>query len=72
MKKTVSILIPTYNEEENVWPLYEAIADVLQSKCQNYDYEILFIDNMSTDNTRAYLRDVKFAHRINGQRPFSM
>ena len=53
MKKTVSILIPTYNEEENVWPLYKAIADVLQSKCQNYDYEILFIDNMSTDNTRA-------------------
>ena len=58
MKKTVSILIPTYNEEENVWPLYEAIADVLQSKCQNYDYEILFIDNMSTDNTRAYLREI--------------
>lgn len=58
MKKTVSILIPTYNEEENVWPLYKAIADVLQSKCQNYDYEILFIDNMSTDNTRAYLREI--------------
>ena len=58
MKKTVSILIPTYNEEENIWPLYEAITDVLQSKCPNYDYEILFIDNMSEDNTRALVREI--------------
>ena len=58
MKKTVSILIPTYNEEANVRPLYEAIVAVLKTQCANYDYEILFIDNMSKDATRAHLRDI--------------
>ena len=39
-------MIPCYNEEENVRPIYEAVRDELLRSCQNYDYEILFIDNI--------------------------
>lgn len=56
--KKISIVIPTYNEQENVVPLSEAIIDVLSSKLPQYDYEMIFIDNYSTDNTRTLLRNL--------------
>lgn len=57
MSKKVSILVPCYNEEENVVPLSEAIIEQLE-KLPQYDYEILFIDNCSKDNTRALLKEL--------------
>ena len=57
-KKTISVMIPCYNEEENARPIYEAVRDELQRSCPNYDYEILFIDNKSQDRTRAILREI--------------
>lgn len=57
-KKTISVMIPTYNEEVNARPIYEAVRDELQKSCPAYDYEILFIDNRSTDNTRAVIEDI--------------
>lgn len=56
MKKKISVVIPTYNEEGNVKPLAEAIVQVMEKELQEYDYEIIFIDNHSKDNTRLYLR----------------
>jgi polyisoprenyl-phosphate glycosyltransferase len=56
--KKISILIPCYNEEENVVPLSGEIADVLENELSAYDYEIVFIDNSSTDNTRPLLREL--------------
>jgi len=55
--KKISILIPTYNEEENVGPLSEAIVKEF-SKIQQYDYEIIFIDNDSQDNTRKIIKEL--------------
>lgn len=55
-KKTVSVMIPCYNEEENALPIYEAVRDQLVNNLPQYDYEILFIDNKSTDRTRDILR----------------
>ncbi len=57
MNKKVSIMVPCYNEEENVVPISEAIIEQLE-KLQKYDYEIIFIDNCSKDNTRALLREL--------------
>ena len=54
--KTISILVPTYNEEANVIPLSEAIIGVFTNSLTEYDYEIMFIDNDSQDNTRPILR----------------
>lgn len=53
--KKISILIPTYNEEKNVVPLCDAVIKVLSEQLSNYDYEIVFIDNCSTDATRELL-----------------
>ena len=50
-RKRVTIVVPTYNEEENVAPLAEAIGEQMKALAA-YDYEILFIDNASTDATR--------------------
>ena len=43
-----SIVIPVYNEEENIAPLYEKIASVMKNMGE---YEIIFIDDSSTDGT---------------------
>lgn len=56
--KKISIMVPTYNEEENVEPLYEALVETLTRDCASYDYEILFIDNKSKDHTREKLRKI--------------
>ena len=55
--KKISIMVPCYNEEENVIPMSEALVAEL-SKLSNYDYEILFIDNCSLDSTREKLREI--------------
>jgi glycosyltransferase involved in cell wall biosynthesis len=56
--KTVSILIPCYNEEENVVPISEAVIAQMKESLPDYDYEIVFIDNRSTDKTRELLRQL--------------
>lgn len=54
----ISILIPTFNEEKNVQPLSEAIIEVFSSQLPQYDFEIIFIDNDSKDETRSIIRDL--------------
>ncbi len=44
----VSIVVPLLNEQDNIEPLYEQITKTLDNK---YKYEILFIDDGSTDNS---------------------
>ncbi len=56
MKKVISILVPTYNEEENVEPLSEAIIEEIGKNLPQYDYELVFIDNDSNDRTREKIR----------------
>lgn len=52
--KKISVLIPCYNEEENVVQISDAVIEQL-NKLENYDYEILFIDNCSTDKTQELI-----------------
>src|SRR3546814_12077515 len=53
----VSILIPCFNEEANVGSVYAAVTGVFRT-LPDYDYEIIFTDNHSTDRTFALLRDM--------------
>lgn len=58
MRKKISVVIPTYNEEANVIPLADAIVGVLTGELAEYDYEIIFIDNHSKDSTQIKLRQL--------------
>ena len=56
--KTISILVPCYNEEDNVVPMSRALTQLMRDALPQYAYEIVFIDNHSTDRTRALLQDI--------------
>lgn len=56
-KKLVSICIPCFNEVGNVEPMAEAVQQEMKALPQ-YDYEVIFIDNYSTDGTRDKLRKI--------------
>lgn len=64
-RQVISIMIPTYNEEDNARPIYEAVKKEMEQSLPEYDYEILFIDNCSQDRTRAILREIcEENHRV--------
>ena len=52
--QAISFVIPVYNEEGNVATLFHEITEVCIA--QRYTYEIIFIDDKSTDNTLAALK----------------
>jgi glycosyltransferase involved in cell wall biosynthesis len=56
--KKISIMIPCYNEEDNVRQMAAAVIHMMTADLPQYDYEILFIDNCSQDKTRQYLREL--------------
>jgi glycosyltransferase involved in cell wall biosynthesis len=56
MKKLISIVTPTFNEERNIEELSKQIE--FQMKNTSYDYEHIIIDNASTDNTQNLIRKI--------------
>ncbi|MCR5764207.1 MAG: glycosyltransferase family 2 protein [Treponema sp.] len=57
-KKKISVLIPCYNEQDNVVAISNAVLEQFDKNLTDYDCELVFIDNCSTDNTRPLLREV--------------
>ncbi|MFZ9003761.1 MAG: glycosyltransferase family 2 protein [Robiginitalea sp.] len=56
----ISIVIPLLNEEESLRELHRWIAEVMQSN--GYSYEILFIDDGSTDRSWEIIRELNSEH----------
>ena len=56
-KKTLSIVVPTFNEKDNIEYAYKEITKVLE-KIPKYDYEIIFVDNYSTDKSRKIIKTI--------------
>ncbi|MFV0425161.1 MAG: glycosyltransferase family 2 protein [Bacilli bacterium] len=54
--KIISVVVPTFNEEKSVEVIYDRILSVFESQLLNYDFELIFADNCSEDNTRTLLR----------------
>jgi polyisoprenyl-phosphate glycosyltransferase len=54
-RKTISIMTPCFNEEANVFSVYNQVREVMAG-IGKYEYEHVFIDNSSTDNTVAILK----------------
>lgn len=57
-KKLISVVIPTYNEQENVQAMTDTVVKIMTEQLPQYDYEILYIDNHSKDDTRGILRQI--------------
>lgn len=56
-KKIITIVTPTFNEEENISTFYERVKAVIKN-IPKYNFEILFIDNASNDHTLDILKDL--------------
>ena len=54
----IGVVAPTYNEEGNVLKYYERITKIFREDLPEYDYEILYVDNKSTDRTREILEEL--------------
>ena len=57
--KTISVVTPCYNEEDNVYDVYRAIKDIRVSHPQ-YEWEHIFIDNSSVDKTLDLLKEIAY------------
>ena len=57
-KKLISVVVPTYNEQENVVPLTDTLVKIFTEELPEYNYEIIFIDNHSKDNTKTLIRRI--------------
>lgn len=56
MRKLLSIVVPMFNEEDNIAEFYKRITEVMVAL--PYDYELLFIDDGSRDKTPLLLQDL--------------
>ena len=56
MKKTISVVIPCYNEEQNINKAYTAVKKIFSKS--KYEYEIIFVDNSSTDQSPNLIRKI--------------
>ena len=61
--KLVSIVVPVFNEVENIEIAFREICDSMESS--HWNYEVVFVDDGSTDGTRSKLRELSSDSRIN-------
>lgn len=56
--KTVSIIIPCHNEQENIGLLYESLCEMIAIET-DYHWELMFIDDGSIDHTLQHIRELR-------------
>ena len=56
--KKISIVSPCYNEEKNLQAVYNEVKIQFHENLKNYEYEHIFIDNSSTDQSAEILREI--------------
>ncbi|OGC03093.1 glycosyl transferase family 2 [candidate division WOR-1 bacterium RIFCSPLOWO2_02_FULL_46_20] len=58
-KKLISLIIPVFNEEENIFLLYQAVMPIINACTDRYDFELVFTDNHSIDSTYEKLSELR-------------
>jgi glycosyltransferase involved in cell wall biosynthesis len=58
-KKLISLVIPVFNEDENIFSLYDEVKPIIGSLAERYDFELVFTDNHSTDKTFSKLTELR-------------
>lgn len=54
--KKISVTIPCWSEEKSVRQMYERLTSVFREQLPAYDYDIIYVDDYSPDNTREEIR----------------
>mgnify|MGYP003976597955 FL=1 len=57
-KSLISIFTPVYNEEDNIKVIWNSVKNIMDSASDKYDYEHVFSDNNSNDNTLKMLTEI--------------
>ncbi len=57
-RKLISIVTPCFNEELTVRDCHAAVKDMFAKDLSRYDYEHIFCDNFSSDNTVQILKEL--------------
>ena len=57
-KPLISIVTPCYNESDNIEELYRRVTEAIQPLEKTYEFEIIVIDNHSTDDTVEKLKKI--------------
>lgn len=57
-KKKISVTIPCWSEEKSVHPMYERLTKIFANELKKYDYEIIFVDDCSPDNTWKEIKKI--------------
>jgi dolichol-phosphate mannosyltransferase len=62
--KKISIVIPAHNEEKNIVVLFEEIKSCFDAMSEKYDWELIFVDDGSRDNTVEVIKALIGVSRI--------
>ena len=57
-RKIITILLPSYNEERNLPVAYQRLTNVLQALPSHLEYEVIILDNASTDRTAEVAKEI--------------
>ena len=58
IKKIISIISPCYNESKGIYECYNEIKKIFSKELINYNYEHIFCDNSSKDDSIKILREI--------------
>jgi dolichol-phosphate mannosyltransferase len=56
--KHLSLVIPVYNEERNIVPVFEAVQKVMQTVASRYAWDVLFVDDGSKDRSVEVMKEL--------------
>ncbi len=57
-KKLISIVVPIFNEEENIFALYQALQSVFKEIALSYNYELILVDDGSKDKSWQLMKEL--------------
>lgn len=60
----ISIVVPAYNEEKNILPVYSALKEVFKSLESKYAFEIVFVNDGSSDGTLGEIEKIAAGDEI--------
>lgn len=56
--KKISVVVPCYNEENSIAKLYQVVTGIFAERLSQYDYDLILVDDYSSDQTRTIIREL--------------